>query len=76
MGMALEKFGRVLYETLRPLGDFTETIHGVTDRSRDLRRFLSAPWDLVRQWRLLEPPESRLAMPAAVVMAWVSLFFL
>ena len=55
------------------MGTFLETINGVLDMERSLRRQLQAAWDVARGWRELVPASNRVPTPPAVLLAMCAL---
>ena len=69
----LEQYGQRLYEQGAALGTYLETVNGVVDRDRALRRQLQAAWDLAAAWRLMIPASNRVPTPAPMLLAMVAL---
>ena len=66
---ALRHFGQSLYQSGRSIGDFRTTINGVTDLRRSWSRVLTAAWDAVTAWELLEPVDHHIPVPKVVFRA-------
>ena len=66
---ALRHFGQSLYQSGRSIGDFRTTSNGVTDLRRSWSRSLTAAWDAVTAWELLEPVDHHMTVPQVVFRA-------
>ncbi|CAK9104540.1 Protein disulfide-isomerase 5-4 (AtPDIL5-4) (Protein disulfide-isomerase 7) (PDI7) (Protein disulfide-isomerase 8-2) (AtPDIL8-2), partial [Durusdinium trenchii] len=68
----LTAYGRELYQSGRPLNHFSETINSIASWKPQLRRVLQGAWDLVYTWVKLEPSIHHTAMPAQVLLSFLS----
>ena len=69
-------FGQSLWTSLRPYGQYAETINAVVAKRPLLRRQLGAAWDLAHSWLAMEPGGHHTAMPRPVLSALVVLALL
>lgn len=69
----LLRYGRLLYESGRPYGHYSETINAVVSKKAVLRRNLQMAWDYAFAWVKAEPPVHHVACPWQVLLALVSL---
>ena len=52
----LLRYGKLLYESGRPYGHYSETINAVVSKKAVLRRNLQMAWDYAFAWVKAEPP--------------------
>lgn len=60
----LTRFGRVLYQSGRPLQHYSETINAVVADRPHLRRSMQSAWNLAFGWNQAEPSAHHLAIPS------------
>ena len=65
----LTRFGRILYQSGRPLQHYSETINAVVAERPHLRRSMQSAWNLAFGWNQAEPSAHHLAMPFQVLLA-------
>ena len=68
----LTAYGRELYRSGRPQNHFSETINSIASWKPQLRRVLQGAWDLAYTWVKLEPSIHHTAMPAQVLLSFLS----
>ena len=68
----LTRFGRILYQSGRPLQHYSETINAVVAERPHLRRSMQSAWNLAFGWNQAEPSAHHLAMPFQVLLAMLS----
>ena len=67
----LAAYGQQVYDSNGSLSVYRDTILGVVDSQRHLRRVLPGAWDGVTAWEALEPSESHTPLPLAVALGFV-----
>ena len=68
----LVKFGRLLYNSGRPYGHYSETINSVVSKKAILRRQLQMAWDFAFAWMKAEPPTHHTACPWQILLSLVA----
>jgi len=70
----LERYSERLYYAvpIRPVGQLAELLNGVRGAFPLLRHRLPLPWNVVGEWRRVEPTESHIAVPRSLPLAWIT----
>ena len=68
----LIQYGQDLYRGGRPYGHFSELINAVASSRPVLRKQLTGAWDLAYNWLSLEPHVHHIALPAIVLLAFLT----
>ena len=71
INLALEKYGRQLYQSGRPYNHYAETINAVSSKRPSIRRMMQGSWDLAYTWLREEPPVHHVALPWQILLAAV-----
>ena len=76
LGYALRGFGLYLFESGAAKYWLIDAINAAADQFPEWRGFLVPAWQTVKSWSLVEPSQSRVVVPAALVRALVCLALL
>ena len=68
----LVRYGQDLFRGGRPYGHYSELINAVASSRPILRKQLTGAWDLAYNWLSLEPHVHHIAMPAIVLLAFIT----